>query len=216
MSVGAVILAKSSTSDLAELTQQTITTLIQSAPRTVLDLVVMEQQHGVQWPLTQTIFCPDPFNFNRFANFGVTKVNGDHLLICNNDLIFIDHALDQLHQYAVLHQLPVVSPVCPHNDRQTDLDQPEFGTQIGRHFSGWCFLIRRDVYQQIGGFDEDFPFWYADNAVVEQLKQKNFTISVLPSAKVLHLASSTLRTLRRPERIKITKQQTPRFINKYG
>lgn len=216
MSVGVVILAKSSTPELAALTEQTITTLIASASQTVLDIIVLEQQPNQFWPCTQTIYCPEPFHFNQFANRGCRLVSGDHLLICNNDLIFGRDAVDRLHAHALQYQLPVVCPVCPHDDRQKDLVQPERGTQIGRHFSGWCFMIRRNIYEQIGGFDEDFAFWYADNAVVQQLQQQNFVIEVLPTALVTHLTSSTLKTLRRPERLQLTKQQATRFINKYG
>lgn len=216
MSIGVVILAKSSTVELAERTNQTITTLIKSAQRTMLDILVLEQQPNQQWPLTRTIYCPETFHFNRFANRGCSLVCGDHLLICNNDLIFMDHAVDILHKYSLDHHLPVVCPVCPHNERQSELTHPEIGVRVGKHFSGWCFLIKRKAYEQIGGFDEDFPFWYSDNAVVEQLKQNHLSIAVVPSAKVLHLASSTLKTLRRPDRIHLTKQQTPRFIAKYG
>lgn len=216
MSVGVVILAKSNTAELAERTSKTITTLIQSAPRTLLDIIVLEQQPDQQWPLTRTIHCSEPFHFNRFANRGCSLVCGDHLLICNNDLIFMDHAVDILHQYSLDHQLPVVCPVCPLNKRQTGLQHPELGTQIGRHFSGWCFLIQRTAYEQIGGFDEDFSFWYADDAVVEQLKQHYLSIAVVPEAQVIHIESSTLKTLSHNDRIRLTKQQAPRFIAKYG
>lgn len=216
MSIGVVILAKSSTPELVERTRQTITTLIQAAPRTMLDIVVLEQQPNQQWPLTRTIYCPEPFHFNKFANRGCSLVCGDHLLVCNNDLIFTDNSVDILHQYSLDHHLPVVCPVCPLNDLQSGLSHTEIGTQIGKHFTGWCFLIQRKAYERIGGFDEDFSFWYADNAVVEQLKQQHFSIAIVPEANVIHLASSTLKTLRRPDRIRLTKQQTPLFISKYG
>jgi hypothetical protein len=158
------------------------------------------------------------FNFNRFANRGASLVKGDHLLICNNDLVFHHNSIDILHEHAVDLQLSVVCPVCPLDPykKQRDMLGVEIGTEIGRHFTGWCFMIRRDTYEAIGGFDEDFPFWYADNAVMEQLKALNIFSTVLPTALVEHRTSSTLKTLKRPERLKLTKQQRARFEAKYG
>jgi len=215
MSVGVVVLSKASTQELASLTEQTLTSLAEAATRTVLDVVVLEQSSR-RWPLVMTVPLLDEFNFNRFANIGANRVIGDHLLICNNDLRFHPDAIDILHRYAIQHDAPVVCPVCPLNQKQADLTEPEIGTVVARHFTGWCFMIHRDAWRAIGGFDEAFPFWFADNATVEQLKRANLPITVVPEARVSHHASSTLKTLRRPERLRLTRQQQAKFEAKYG
>lgn len=215
MSVGVVVLSKASTPELASLTEQTLTSLSEAAALTMLDVVVMEQSSR-RWPLVMTVTKLDEFNFNQFANIGASLVHGDHLLICNNDLRFHPDAIDILHRYAIQQDAPVVCPVCPLNPRQEDLTEPEIGTAVGRHFTGWCFMIHRDAWRAIGGFDEEFPFWFADNATVEQLKRANLPITVVPQACVSHHASSTLNTLQRPDRSRLTKQQRAKFEAKYG
>ena len=215
MSVGIVILSNASKPELAELTDQAIMSAIDSAENTTIDIVVVEQSSR-RWPLTLTITRLDEFNFNRYANIGVNSVCGDHLLICNNDIRFHGNAIDVLHQYAIKNSAPVVCPVCPLNQKQADLVATEIGTEVSRHFTGWCFMMRRDAWEAIGGFDEDFPFWFADNATVEQLKKANIPITILPEAWVSHHASRTLLSLRRPERLRLTKQQRAKFEKKYG
>jgi len=214
MSVGVVVLSKASTPELAAVTGRMLGSLAVADRATELDVVVVEQAMKA-WHF-RTVFRADSFNFNAFANFGATQVDGDHLLICNNDLVFHRASIDLLHSYAIAHDLPVVCPVCPLNPRQAGLLQPETGTEVGKHFAGWCFLIRRDAWEAIGRFDEDFPFWYADDATVEQLKRAGLSVTVLPSAVVEHRASSTLSTLPRMQRSKLTKQQHQRFLAKYG
>lgn len=218
MSVGVVILSNANTPSLSYLTEQLLSSLGDAAPKSLLDVVVVEQT-ARKWPLCMTINRSDEFNFNRYANLGVERVCGDHLLICNNDIRLSPGSIDRLHDYAVTHGTPVVCPVCPLNPKQADLvagSIPEVGTEVGRHFTGWCFLMARQAWLIIGGFDEDFPFWYADNATVEQLKRANLLITVLPDALVSHHASQTLKTLPRPERIVLTKAQRSRFEAKYG
>lgn len=215
MNLGVVILSNAHTPELVDVTSRILDSLT-AAIRPFPDTLVLEQSNRIWgWPGVRTIRMDAEFNFNRFANFGMANVAGDHVLIANNDLVFHPGSLERLYACAVETGLAVVCPVCPHNERQAHLRKPEVGTEIGVHFAGWCFLIRRDAWETIGYFDEDFPFWYADNAVVEQLEQAGLEIAVLPSAKVEHYASQTLATLPRRQRQELTRQQRSRFEAKY-
>lgn len=216
MSVGAVIFSKASTPELRQLTEACLDSLMAShLPGITLEVVVIEQEPGVSWAGATTLHHPEEFHYNRFANIGVRQVSGDHLLICNNDLTFDPDALQQLHA-AALETEATVSPRCPLNALQRDLDGLTFGVEIGRHFSGWCFLIARKDWELIGGFDEAFPFWYADNSVVAQLTQAKRRCAVVPEALVTHHASQTLRTLRHNQRVMMTRGQRPRFERRYS
>lgn len=216
MSLGVVILSNAATDDLAALTQRTLDTLKGALGTLEASVVVVEQCDERVWPGTLTVYPRRPFHFNAFVNLGVRMIPTSHVLICNNDLEFEPDSVSLLYDYARSSGVAAVCPVCPTNDRQRGLAEVEYGFEIGKHFSGWCFLLRRDAWETIGGLDEDFAFWYADDATVEQLKRVGLEVAVLSSAKVIHHANGTLRTLERRKRIALTRHQKAIFVAKYG
>ena len=156
------------------------------------DVIVLEQNPEVPNYLgCQTIYRVEPFNYNAFANRGVELCETDWIVISNNDVEFADGWLDEL----LKADYPVVSPRSPQDIRQLDLKQNETGYQTGRHLTGWCFMIHRDIWNKIGGFDEDFGFWCADNSLMEQLIKIDLPPMVVPSSIVRHLESKTLVTV---------------------
>lgn len=151
-----------------------------------------------------------PFNYNQAANIGARAGSADWIVIANNDLIFtpgwVEPLLEACH--------PLVSPKCPNDKRQRDITRNEIGDQVGRHFSGWCFMISRKLYEQIGGFDEDFTFWCADNAVVEQCKSVGVLPMLVPGSQVIHLGSQTLKL--EPVKDELTRGNVLKFNRKYN
>jgi GT2 family glycosyltransferase len=50
-----------------------------------------------------------------------------------------------------------------------------------------ALMIRRDAYEDVGGFDEQFyPAWYEDVDFCERLKEKGWEIYFAPNAQFLH------------------------------
>jgi GT2 family glycosyltransferase len=96
------------------------------------------------------------------------------------------------------------------------MTQNETGDKCGKHFSGWCFMIRRSTWEQIKGFDEDFIFWFADNATIEQVKAIGIEPMLVPGSLVQHLGSTTLNRTSVAERDAFTWAQCDKFNNKYG
>jgi GT2 family glycosyltransferase len=67
---------------------------------------------------------------------------------------------------------------------------------------GTCFLLHRDIYWSVGGFDERFfPNYFEDTAFGFQLRRRGIAIRMLNSAEVVHWqhGASASRTV--PERI---------------
>jgi GT2 family glycosyltransferase len=52
-------------------------------------------------------------------------------------------------------------------------------------------MMKRDLWKRIGGLDEDFDFWCADDCVIEQAKRVNVKPMIVPAARVKHLTSKT-------------------------
>jgi GT2 family glycosyltransferase len=135
------------------------------------------------------------FNYNQYANEGAALGSADWIMIANNDLTFNDGWLHNL--IAAGH--PVVSPHEPNDARQADITENTEGDVTGKHLSGWCFMITRKLWQEIGGFDTDVDFWCSDDVVIEQVKAAGVLPMIVKESVVIHAGSQTL--LQQPEAV---------------
>jgi hypothetical protein len=159
---------------------------------------------------TTTVHKPGPFNFNAFANEAARMGRTPWLVIATNDLTFEKDWLKHLFRA----QKPVASPIDPGASTQADLNSDTGGWVKSRHFSGWCFLMRRDIWEQIGGFDERVSFWCSDDAVVEQLRAVDVMPVVVVASRVHHRVSATLKD--EPDRDELTWKQVYIFNQLYN
>lgn len=186
--VDVVILSKADTAALRAMTQHTVSTCLAGAGAHAVNVVVMEQVSGVRYRDAVTIYKPEPFAYNRFANEGIHAGSAEWVMVANNDLEFGDGWLQGL--LAANHEL--VSPVCPNESRQNRLTENESGHENGKHLSGWCFMMKRTLWEKIGGLDEDFVFWCADDSLIEQARTAGVPPMAVPGASVTHLISQTV------------------------
>ena len=187
--VDVVILSKASTTQLQAMCQNAIDTCLKGANHYQINVVVAEQQPGVKYERAHTIHKPGDFNYNRFANDIARECTADWLMIANSDLIFEDGWLHALLQAGV----DCVSPIDPMHRSQRNIKHDEAGWQNGHHFSGWCFMVRRELWKKIGGFDECVSYWCSDDVVIEQVRKAGVMPRAVYGARVRHLGSQTLR-----------------------
>lgn len=64
------------------------------------------------------------------------------------------------------------------------------------YLSGACLLIRREVLEDIGLFDEGFFFFFEDADFSLRAKQAGWTLTVTEAACIEHKGSATVRTLK--------------------
>lgn len=209
--VDLIILSNAKDEEFRQMTQNTIDTALENSKEYKLNIIVMEQNIEVSYIDTKTIHYDIDFNYNKLANLGAQSGTAPYIMIANNDLLFKQNWLLELFKT----EYGVVSPKCPKDIRQKDFTENTTGYETAKHFSGWCFMIKRSIWEQIGGFDEDFSFWFADNAVVKQLEAINYPPMVVPSSLVEHLGSKTLNTLGRNEKHEKTYAQAEKFNAKY-
>lgn len=183
-----VFLSRASTPVLKQMTAAAIQSCVLGAgPEGVVNVIVMEQIAGVSYPGTLTIHAPEEFAYNRFANLAAKEGTADWIMVANNDLVFEHGWLAPLLNAGN----DVVSPINPRSRWQRNFRANSRGWQIGVHFSGWCFAIKRALWEKIGGFDEDFAFWCADDAVVMQVRLAGVLPMIVPTSRVKHLVSVT-------------------------
>lgn len=207
-----IILSNAKTLELSRVTANCIESLL--ASNSDMNVFVVEQNQGIDWSEghdnIRNIYLDQYFNYNQFANIGAKHGRSEWICIANNDLIFEPNWFREI----LKANYPVCSPRCPDDKRQKDITQNEIGDQVGRHLSGWCFVIKRSVWEQISGFDEDFGFWCADNSLMEQLLAIGIKPMVVKNSIAKHLGSKTLKTM--PNRDELTVFFVKKYNKKYN
>ena len=204
-----IIISNAKEERFRSMTQNAIDSAIETTKNHNVRIIVVEQQN-IDYNV-ETIHYDFEFNYNKVANLGANKGTNKYITISNNDVIFKKGWIEAL----LKANLPLMSPVCPLNPRQKDLKHDVEGNDIALHFSGWCFTISREIFNKINGLDEDFGFWYADDATVKQLNKIGIIPTLIVDSKVEHLGSQTLKTLSNDEQYEKTQGQSRKFKRKY-
>ena len=160
-----------------------------------------------------------PFNFSAINNFAVEQTDSPWLLFLNNDIEVIDG--DWLTTMAEHVQRPEVGavgarlalpgrydPACrscrwvsaeSRNMRSRDFPAEAPGVcrqlQMTRNYSavtGACLLTRREVFEEVGGFDEErLPVTFNDVDLCLKMRRAGYLIVYTPFAKLYHHESAT-------------------------
>lgn len=210
--VDVIIMSKASSMRLRQMTQYTIDTCIAGANSLPVHVIVVEQQKGVRYQHAQTVFAGDEFNYNRFANRAAGMGFAKWIMVANSDLEFHDGWLHEL----LVADYPVVSPKNDLDMRQAHITENTKGWENAEHFSGWCFMISRDLWRRIDCFDETVRFWCSDDVVIEQLRRLRIPPMLVPAARVDHSISATLGLVSESEHDELTWGQVEIFNRKYG
>ena len=210
--VDVVILSKAKDKHTFNMTQNAVNTCLFKSNGLSINIIVIENGEPVEYENATTIHKPEAFNYNEFANTGAALGTAEWVMIANNDLTFEDGWLH--HLIAADH--PIVSPHEPHDPRQLRIKKNTEGDVTGTHLSGWCFMIKRQLWEDIGRFDTDVSFWCSDDVVIEQVKAQGILPMLVKQSIVNHNASTTLRTMSGDQQDQMTWANVYIFNKKYG
>lgn len=130
------------------------------------------------------IRLPDNQGYSAAVNAGLEAADGEIIIIGNNDLIFENNWLRGL--LKVLDEGFDVA-TCWTSDQKYKLDAvikeaDRFGSLLA---------MKREVYDTIGGFDEQFRGYFTDDDYRQRINQAGFTIGKNHNLVVEHVAKAT-------------------------
>lgn len=158
-----------------------------------------------------------PFNYARKLNFAVRHSRGEHLLLFNDDIEvitpdWIEAMLEYSQQPAIgavgakllypdgrLQHIGVVMGVCgmaAHAFHSHPGSSAGYGSSalIVRNYSAVtaaCMMTRRELYEQLNGFDERFVFDFNDTDYCLRLRREGLRLVFTPHAELYHLEGAT-------------------------
>lgn len=166
----------------------------------------------------ETIFSDSNLGFGAGANLALRDGKSEFVCVSNADVLPARDAIGALASFCREHpecgmvgptftenseyhaELPsatalAVRPLIGSFRHKTVLSPLESeAVEVGQP-AGACFLVRREVWEWIGGFDEDFFLWYEDVDLAKRLRQIGLRNFVWGGASVRHaegLATTTM------------------------
>lgn len=161
---------------------------------------------------TTYIYEPMEFNFSKMCNLGVSKAKGDIVLLLNDDLSCINNDwFEKMRSYVMLSYVGAVGIKLhyPDSDRiqhagivnvkpgpvhklQYLVDQEDYyyGTNTKDHnviaVTGAALMVRRDVWNEIKGLDEELEVAFNDVDFCYTLWEKGYYNVVVEKAFLYH------------------------------
>lgn len=154
-------------------------------------------------------------------NVGAKKAGGKYLVFLNNDVEVDPHWLTEL--VKVMEQNPSVGAAgCKQllmNDRKRiddvggyldafgfvyprchhpEIDSGQYDKITGVFRYGiTALIIRKEIFNYIGGFDSKYFMWYEDNDLCWRVHLVGYKIVSVPTARIYHAVSGTVRKVRK-------------------
>ncbi|MCR4290994.1 MAG: glycosyltransferase family 2 protein [Candidatus Scalindua sp.] len=158
-----------------------------------------------------------PFNYSMINNFAVNSSEGDVLLFCNNDTEVINHDwIERMLEHALRKEVGAVGAKLyyPSNTIQhagiilgvgiiAGHSHKYFPQESNGYFgrlkvvqnlsavTGACLMIRKNVFEELEGFDERFVLAFNDVDLCLKLRDKGYLIIFTPYAELYHHESKT-------------------------
>jgi GT2 family glycosyltransferase len=166
-------------------------------------------------PNVRIVAAPGDFNFARLCNRGAEAAAGEFLLFLNNDTEVLDRSwLEQLLTIAGDPSVGIVGATLLYPDetiqhagmfRRSDgvwvhpyrgrpADEPGERGELQRArcvpaVTAACMLVRRGLFQSLGGFDERFAVMHNDVDLCARVRQRGLQVVVTPHARLYHYES---------------------------
>jgi GT2 family glycosyltransferase len=157
-----------------------------------------------------------PFNFSAACNAGAAAARGELLLFLNNDVeVLHPDWLLELVRWARRPEVGVVGATLLYPDRRIQHAGVVLGIGLAGHIfaggvertagifgasdtyrnylavTGACQMMRRDVFQKAGRFDERFRLTFSDVVLCMEARKAGYRVVYTPYARLIHHESYT-------------------------
>lgn len=177
----------------------------------------LEGLRGVDEERLRVLSYPHAFNFSAMNNLAAGVAKGEYLLLLNNDTAVVQADwLDVLMSHAQRPEVGIVGPRLLYPDGKVQhagvilglggspAEHPFIGyppdergyfgrLQLEQNYSavtGACLLIRKSVYEEVGGLDEArFQVSYNDIDLCLKVRERGYLVTWTPFATLLHEGS---------------------------
>jgi len=157
----------------------------------------------------------ESFNYSKINNFGAKYADGDYILLLNNDVEIISpNWLEEMLMFAQREEVGAVGAmlyypndtiqhagvilgvggVAGHSHKYFDRNSCGYFGRLAIQqnltaVTAACVLIKKSVFDEIGGLDESFQVAFNDIDMCMRIRQKGYLICFTPYAELYHYES---------------------------
>lgn len=165
----------------------------------------------------KVVIWKDDFNYSAINNFGFNKTNGDYIVLLNNDIeVISEDWIEEMLMYAQRDDIGIVGAklyypddtvqhagvilgiggVAGHSHANFERNDDGFEgrLKIVQNLSAVtaaCLMIRRNVYEEINGLNEDLAVAFNDIDFCLKVRKKGYLIVFSPYAEMYHYESKS-------------------------
>ena len=190
-------------------------------------------------PSTRLILAKRNLGYGTAANLALKGGDGEVVCVCNADILPQADALAHLTEVVLGDPLVgMVGPVfeggpsittpdfraashcwadrwsAPFGTRRPPTPAPGLTAEI-EQVSGACFVLRRKLWEEIGGFDEGFFLWYDDVDLARRLVDAGYHNLIVGSARVEHAGAGSFSQFERSTAQATRLSSLERYISKH-
>ncbi|MDE1862735.1 MAG: glycosyltransferase family 2 protein [Thaumarchaeota archaeon] len=174
------------------------------------------------------LFYNGPFNFSKINNYAIRYAKGEHVLFLNDDTKVITHDwMEKMLEHSTRPDVGAVGALLfyPNNTIQhagvligiggitshafEGLGRGEPGykgfvnsVRDCSAVTGACLMIKKSLFEQIGGFDEKLAFSFNDIDLCLRLREKGYRIIYTPYAQLYHRGTTSRSYVENNEEIR--------------
>jgi GT2 family glycosyltransferase len=167
--------------------------------------VVEQTKQKTPYKNATTLYYDFPFNYNACLNVGIQASKSPYVALCNNDLVFYKGWGENI--IKALQGYKSASPSTKF------FEGIRLGYKIEKEVLGWCIVVRREIFEEIGELDTPCTFWYSDNVYADQLKRAKIQHALVGNSVVRHMTSVTLNKVKYSDRADMMRKQAINFTN---
>ncbi|MGI5958087.1 MAG: glycosyltransferase family 2 protein [Massiliimalia sp.] len=206
-------------------------------PETFSYYAKMEQEHSNVHVYTYE----GTFNYSRINNQGVTHCKGEHILFLNNDIeVITPDWIEQMLMFSQREDVGAVGAMLYYPDDRVQhagvivglggvaghshkyyrrgSDGYLFRLSVAQNLSACtaaCLMMRREVFDQVGGFDEAYAVAFNDVDLCLKVRSAEKLIVFTPYAELYHHESISRGQEDTPEKVRRFQSEIFRFKDKW-
>ncbi len=196
-----------------------------------------------QHPNVRVVEYEGGFNYSKINNLGVSAATGEYVLLLNNDTqVITPNWMEELLMYALRDDVGVVGAKLYYDDRT--IQHAGIVVGLGAHrtaghthyripeanvgymgklcyaqnvtaVTGACMMIRKSLYEELGGLDEEFAVALNDVDFCLKVREKGLLNIFTPFAELYHFESKSRGSDKDDARAIRYQQESDRFKVKW-
>ncbi len=182
------------------------------------------------------------FNYSALNNFGAKAATGEYLLLLNNDTeVITPRWIQEMMMYAQQHRVGCVGVKLLYPDNTIQHAGIGFGyltlaAHMHKNFpvghpgymgrlvyaqdvyavTAACLMVRKEVYDQVGGLDESFAVAFNDVDFCVRVREAGYTNVFTPFAQLYHYESKSRGLDENPVKRKRFESEVQRFQQRWA